>query len=148
MADGNTGEQYHQYHSHHILNDEDAGRSLDETLLTQACLVNGLHHDSGTRHTEHACQKQGVDHVKISILSHGVAQEHHAHDDCQRTYCCHLAAADEVLQAELQTDAEQYEQHADVAPLLHVVRINKGLAKQIRTYQDTCNDITQHHRLL
>ena len=95
-----------------------------------------------------ARQEQGVDHIKASIPSHKVAKKHHAHDDGQCTYGCHLAAADEVLQAELQTDAEQYKQHTDVAPCLHIVCIYKGLAKQIWTYQHTCHDITQHYWLL
>ena len=147
MADGNTREQYHQYHSHHVLNDQDAGSSLHETLLTQPRLVDSLHHDSGARHTKHTCQEQGVYHVEFSVPTHEIAEEHHARDNCQCADCCHLTAADKVLQAELQTDAEQHEQHTDVAPLLHVVGIHEALAKQIRTYQDTCYDIAQHHRL-
>ena len=148
MADGYAGEQYHQYHRYDILYDKDAGCSLDETLLTQAGLVDGLHHNRGARHAKHARQEQRVDHVKIGIHAHEIAKEHHAHNDGQCTYCSHLAATDEVLQAELQTDAEQDEQHTDVAPSLYVVRIHKGLAKQMRAYQDTCNDIAQHYRLL
>ena len=36
----------------------------------------------------------------------------------------------------------------DVAPCLDVFLIHQGLSKQMRAYQDTSNDIVQHHRLL
>ena len=84
----------------------------------------------------------------MGILAHGVAKEHHTTDDSQRTDCCHLAAADEVLEAELQADAEQHKQHADVAPCLDVFLIHPGPSKQIGAYQDAGNDIAQHYRLL
>ena len=121
---------------------------FDKALLAQTCLVDGLHHDSGARHAEHASQEKGVDHVEFCIPSHEIAKEHHTYDDGQCTYCRHLAATDEVLQAELQTDAEQHKQNADVAPGLYVITIHKRLAKQMRAYQDSCHDIAQHDWLL
>jgi len=118
------------------------------TFIFHACLVDGLHHNGGARHAEHTGQEQRVDHVKSSIPAHEITHQHHTKNDGQRAYCRYLAAADEVLQAELQTDAEQDKQHTDVAPCLDVIGIHKGLTKQIRAYQDTSYDITQHHRLL
>ena len=148
MADGDTGEQHHQHYCHYILHNQDAGSTLNETLLAHACLVDDLHHDRGARHAEHACQEQRVDHIQSGIVAHQVAPCHHTQDDGHGANGCHLAAADEVLEAELQTDAEQHKQHADVAPGLHVFLIHKGLAKQVRAYQHTGHDITQHHWLL
>ena len=63
MTDGDAGEQHHQHDRHDILHNQDAGGSLDETLLFHACLINGLHHDSGARHTKHTRQEKGVDHI-------------------------------------------------------------------------------------
>jgi len=106
MADGDAGEQYHQHHSHYILDNQNAGCSLDETFIFHACLVDGLHHNGGARHAEHTGQEQRVDHVKSSIPAHEITHQHHTKNDGQRTYCRYLATADEVLQTELQTDAE------------------------------------------
>ena len=148
MADGYTGEQHHQHHSHHILYYQDTCGTLDETLILHACLVDGLHHNGGARHTKHTRQEKGIDHIKLGIRSHEIAQYHHSTDDGHCAYCRHLAAADEVLQTELQSDAEQDEQHADIAPSLYVSLIYDSLTKEMRTYQYACNDISQHHRLL
>ena len=148
VLDSDTGEQHHKYDRYHIFDNQDTRGPFDEARLAQSGFIDGFHDDGGRGHTEHTSQEKRVHAIQLSPLADAEAQQHHTADDGQCAYRRHFAGSDEVLDTELQTDTEEHEKHADIAPRLDIMSIHPRVAERIRPHQHTGYDIPENNRLL
>ena len=148
VLDSDTGEQNHEHDRHYVFNNQNARSPFHEALFAQSGLVNRLHNNSSTGHTEHTRQKERVHHVQAGEISDSVSQRHHSHNNRRRSYSRHFAALQKILDPELQTDTEKDEEDTDVTPRLDVLGIvNKTLAEEIRPHNHSGYNIAEHNRL-
>ena len=98
------------------MNDQCAEHELGKALLLDAEIIKGLDDDSGGAHGEHSAEEDAVHRAPAERLTDKVAEEQHAADLGQGGYDSRAADAHELMEIELQPEAEHEDYYADLAP--------------------------------
>ena len=149
LAHGHGGEQYHQQDGEEILDHEDAEHDAREMLVAQAHVVEGLEDDGGRRHREHAAQEEAVHLPPAQGETRGVAERHHAHHHRDGADDGRAAHLHQLLEAEVEPQGEEQEDHADVGPGVDALHV--GHRRDLLhggAGQDAGHDVAQHDGLL
>ena len=149
LPDGNGREDYHHEYSRDVLNDQCAEHELGKALLLDAEIIKGLDDDSGGAHGEHAAEEDAVHRAPAERLTDKVAEEQHAADLGQGGYDSRAADAHELMEIELQPEAEHEDYYADLAPCAYGGAV--GDVKEeghVRADQEAREYVAQNERLI
>ena len=121
LTDGDGGQDDHHEDARDILHHQRAEHQLGEVRFPDVQFIESLDDDGGGRHGQHAAQEDAVHGAPAHKLSHG---EHaaHLHQRCDDGGAAH---AGQLVEVELQSQAEHQDDDADLAPCGHCLDVSQ-----------------------
>ena len=115
-ADGQRGEQHEHEHGEDVLHDQDPEDDARKLSAAQPHLVEGFEDDRRGRHGQHGAEEDAVHPIQPEGRTDHVADEHHADQHRGGAHRGRAADLHQLLDAEVQSEVEEQEDDADLAP--------------------------------
>ena len=148
-ATGKSSQHHHHDDGENVLQYQHTHDEAGKLLLLQTHIVECLIDNGGGRHGKHAGKEHTVHLRPTEETRDENTYHHHREDNGEGGDNRSHAHLQDFLERKVQTQCEEKEHNADVAPYLDILVIyDRYREREVWRYNESCHDISKHKRLL